>query len=235
MKRRTITAVLATISIMAMMQTAKASLLTLGDLLSGGTISTPDNEKTFSNFGLVSANPSLYSQAAALNVSAYMIGDVGYLEWSGPIDLDNTSGSSVIHGDIKLSYTVTVNGPKLIDAIDQNYTGNALPGWGNIAIGETVSKPNLQIVGQSYLTLKPNDPSDPLAEDGDVLNFAPVSQLLVVKDIYLTANAGFDVPLSDIRQSFHEVPEPTTMIAGALLLLPFGASTIRIVRRNRAA
>jgi hypothetical protein len=31
------------------------------------------------------------------------------------------------------------------------------------------------------------------------------------------------------------VPEPATMLAGALLLLPFGISTIRIVRRNRKA
>jgi hypothetical protein len=31
------------------------------------------------------------------------------------------------------------------------------------------------------------------------------------------------------------VPEPTTIIAGALLLLPFGASTLRILRRNRMA
>ena len=31
------------------------------------------------------------------------------------------------------------------------------------------------------------------------------------------------------------VPEPTTMIAGALLLLPFGASTLRILRKNRVA
>jgi hypothetical protein len=30
------------------------------------------------------------------------------------------------------------------------------------------------------------------------------------------------------------VPEPTTMIAGALLLLPFGASTVRILRRKSA-
>lgn len=30
------------------------------------------------------------------------------------------------------------------------------------------------------------------------------------------------------------VPEPATVIAGALLLLPFGASTIRILRKNRA-
>jgi hypothetical protein len=31
-----------------------------------------------------------------------------------------------------------------------------------------------------------------------------------------------------------DVPEPTTMIAGALLLLPFGASTLRILRRRTA-
>lgn len=31
------------------------------------------------------------------------------------------------------------------------------------------------------------------------------------------------------------VPEPTTMIAGALLLLPFGATTVRVVRNRRAA
>jgi hypothetical protein len=31
------------------------------------------------------------------------------------------------------------------------------------------------------------------------------------------------------------VPEPTTVIAGALLLLPFGLSTLRIIRKNSAA
>ena len=30
------------------------------------------------------------------------------------------------------------------------------------------------------------------------------------------------------------VPEPTTMIAGALLLLPFGMSTLRALRRRTA-
>ena len=36
-------------------------------------------------------------------------------------------------------------------------------------------------------------------------------------------------------QIHNVVPEPTTMIAGALLLLPFGASTLRILRKSRAA
>jgi hypothetical protein len=31
------------------------------------------------------------------------------------------------------------------------------------------------------------------------------------------------------------VPEPTTMVAGAMLLLPFGASTLRILRKSRTA
>jgi hypothetical protein len=34
--------------------------------------------------------------------------------------------------------------------------------------------------------------------------------------------------------TFTPVPEPTTLIAGALLLLPFGASALRMVRKNRA-
>ena len=34
--------------------------------------------------------------------------------------------------------------------------------------------------------------------------------------------------------TFTPVPEPTTMIAGALLLLPFGASTLRMLRRRTA-
>jgi hypothetical protein len=35
--------------------------------------------------------------------------------------------------------------------------------------------------------------------------------------------------------SYVLVPEPTTVIAGALLLLPFGVSTLRILRKKRAA
>jgi hypothetical protein len=41
------------------------------------------------------------------------------------------------------------------------------------------------------------------------------------------ANANID--------SITVVPEPTTMIAGALLLLPFGASTVRILRKRQTA
>jgi len=35
--------------------------------------------------------------------------------------------------------------------------------------------------------------------------------------------------------TYAPVPEPTTLVAGMLLLLPFGASTLRTLRKNRAA
>ena len=46
-----------------------------------------------------------------------------------------------------------------------------------------------------------------------------------------SAGQGFFGP----NLSFSTVPEPTTVIAGALLLLPFGASTLRILRQKQTA
>jgi hypothetical protein len=49
---------------------------------------------------------------------------------------------------------------------------------------------------------------------------------------------GDGLPVQELlirTQDSTPVPEPTTMIAGALLLLPFGASILRFVRKNRAA
>jgi hypothetical protein len=60
--------------------------------------------------------------------------------------------------------------------------------------------------------------------------------LYVTKDIAFgvtSVNGGF-ITISQVAQSFHQVPEPTTIIAGALLLLPFGASTLRILRKKHA-
>jgi hypothetical protein len=47
-----------------------------------------------------------------------------------------------------------------------------------------------------------------------------------------TVAQGNDFAIDDI--SLVAVPEPATVIAGALLLLPFAASTLRILRKNRA-
>jgi|ERR1035438_5285136 hypothetical protein len=52
----------------------------------------------------------------------------------------------------------------------------------------------------------------------------------------LHAEAGLQGLVSPTTQNYVvPVPEPTTMIAGALLLLPFGASTLRILRKKQTA
>jgi hypothetical protein len=48
-------------------------------------------------------------------------------------------------------------------------------------------------------------------------------------------NGANVIPASASFDSITVIPEPTTMMAGVLLLLPFGASTLRILRKTRTA
>jgi hypothetical protein len=50
-----------------------------------------------------------------------------------------------------------------------------------------------------------------------------------------TPQSQYGLNAQEMFYNVTPVPEPTTLIAGALLLLPFGASTLRVLRRNRAA
>ena len=64
------------------------------------------------------------------------------------------------------------------------------------------------------------------------LNFAGVSANLAGGNILRSTEIGAG---QDLIFNVAPVPEPTTMIAGALLLLPFGMSTLRFLRKNRTA
>ncbi len=211
-----------------------AQVYTLGNLVaSDASISIGD--KTFSNFGWQSANATLNSDAAALVVTASSSGGVDYLNWSGSIAVDNSAGTASLTGDLSLTYTVTAN-PGSINMIDQAYT--PLPATtqssGQIIIGETVANNLGVVVANSTLTLNPLVLSDPPAQPGDNLNINPSENLLYVsKDIVIIANAGNVVGLTNVEQSFHQVPEPGTMLLASLgggLLLFFRSR--RQARRN---
>ena len=58
------------------------------------------------------------------------------------------------------------------------------------------------------------------------------STILAWEDETLPAS---DLDYNDMVVAIVPVPETTTVIAGMLLLLPLGASTVRILRQNRAA
>lgn len=237
---KTLTPALA-IGCIAAFQTAHASLttvpITLSSLISQGS-SISIGDKTFSDFGYVptgsvSFDPSLISVSASIDDNG-----VYYLDWSGVIGVNNLLGSDLLIGDVKLSYSVTANAGSII-MIDQSYTPNVTSSpakaGDSISIGETVTTPGGVTVANSTLTL--TDLSDPTAEAGDNLNFDPQQKLNVVKDIFMSAAGGDFVGLSDVKQSFHQtaVPEPSTVVAGALLLLPFGVSTLRILRKSKVS
>ncbi|MGA3142415.1 MAG: hypothetical protein ABSF10_05160 [Verrucomicrobiota bacterium] len=229
MKLRNTVIVVAAVAMAATIQTAQAAFTdNLADLVATGGSLTID-DKTFSGFsfndsGLVSFN------AANIIVTASESGGVDYLTWSGSIAL---TGGGPVTADLKLNYIVSASAGA-INMIDQAYTGSA--NGGLLAIDETVATGSFggTVVGNSHLSGL--DLSDPPAELNDNLDIVPPETLLyVTKDISLAIpNSSITlVTISQVTQSFHQVPEPTTMLAGALLLLPLGASTLRILRRNR--
>jgi hypothetical protein len=235
MIRNKLIAIFAVTTMAAMIQTAQAAFTdTLADLVANnGSLSVGD--KTFSGFSYLATDLTGFN-ASKIIVTASQVGDNYFLTWGGKITLGSLGPASA---DLLLGYTVTAQPGKIV-AIDQNYTGSAQNSVGLsagtfLAVDENVYVPGSAVaIGHSHLSAF--DLSDPFAEPGDILTIKPAQHILnVTKDIgfdIADPNGGF-ITISQIEQSFDQVPEPTTMIAGALLLLPFGASTLRILRRNR--
>jgi hypothetical protein len=86
-------------------------------------------------------------------------------------------------------------------------------------------------------TLTDSDPTGPSTDTptgvngktGTIFEDSNGAYDVVVLNLYDSSGGGL------VQDQLAIVPEPTTLISGALLLLPFGASTLRIVRKNRAA
>jgi hypothetical protein len=188
---------------------------TLADLATqGGSLSVGD--KTFSGFSyqatdLTSFDPTQIQVTASIGSDG-----VYYLTWSGNVALATLSTTVA---DLKLNYAVTASGG-IINMIDQTYTGSAQPAGNTfLAVDETVSTGSYggPIVGQSHLTAY--DVTDPPAESNDQLAIVPPQPVLyVTKDIGLAAISppGAFITISQVTQSFHQVPEPGPMLLGSL-------------------
>jgi hypothetical protein len=136
----------------------------------------------------------------------------------------------------------------LIEAYDPAlYAGTGvtpdLHWWSNPGAVTLTSMAN----GQDYtltVNLDPSLWSDDYGLNGanDVAGFDYTLANVLDSGLSFGAGSGFQngfALMPDVTGSFDlkemdtlPVPEPTTMIAGALLLLPFGASTIRMLRKN---
>jgi len=178
----------------------------LANLATGLTLSIDD--KVFSGFTYQATGLTSFD-ASQILVTAFQSGGVDYLSWSGNMALVS---SGMATGDLLLHYIVTAN-PGSISMIDQAYTPNVSGGL--LAIDETAAIGAFggTVVGYSHLEI--GDTSDPPAEpvQGDNLNLSPSQSVLyVTKDIsfgVLSANGG-TISISQVEQSFHQVPEPGT-------------------------
>lgn len=119
-------------------------------------------------------------------------------------------------------------------------TGN---GGGTFAVGSgnqdgfgsfnfTVTETPTGFPGSSSMSVNIVNTSGTWATVNDVLT--PGNKGAVAAGHVIVLNAdGSAAIVTGYSSAGGVVPEPATIIAGALLLLPFGASTIRILRRNR--
>ena len=126
----------------------------------------------------------------------------------------NSSGTFGLDSSLSLSGTVTIDpsGPSTFSFTLGNVTFNIFNGSISLLLDG-----NLQLDGNATSTSSQNlavwAPKDSSGPEENVVSLAG------------DPDFGDWVP----------VPEPTTMIAGALLLLPFGAGILRILRKSRAA
>jgi hypothetical protein len=185
-------------------------------------------DKTFSNFDFLASGLTSFD-ASQIRVTASVSNGVYYLTYGGNISL--VSGGPAT-ADLLLNYRVTAT-TGLINMIDQLYTGSAQPIGGSfISIDETVRDINGNLVANSHLD--GNDLSDPSAEPGDNLFINPgLDTIDVTKDIaFGTVNGGM-ISVSEVRQSFHQVPEPGTMALFVLGLGIVGTFLRASIRKSR--
>jgi hypothetical protein len=191
----------------------------------GGALTIGD--KIFNNFNYFESGLTSFD-ASQIHVTASIANGIYFLTWAGNISLVSGGAAS---GDLLLNYRVTATAGQ-ISAIGQAYTGSAQPQPGTfLAIDETARDTQGNLVANSHLD--EHDMSDPAAEPGDNLNLTPPQQTIdVTKDIALaTVNGGF-VTISEIRQSFTQVPEAATTALVCIGLALIGATARRKARNS---
>jgi hypothetical protein len=201
---------------------------TLANLANGGTLTIDD--KIFSGFSYQATGLTGFDPTAII-VTASASGGVDYLTWSGTMSL--VSGGFAT-ADLLLDYTVTAN-PGLISMIDQRYTGTATDG--SLLINETATSAGAPT---AHSQLSVNDPSDPNTYpsgpfdvgENDLLSVNPPQTMLkVTKDIsYTVLSNGGSISVVLVEQSFHQVPEPSTMLLGSL-----GSGLLMFLKSRRQA
>jgi len=187
----------------------EASAVLLSDLVSSQRGIT-SGDKLFDNFSVtVTPNASGFyvMDPSAIDVKAKQYGNDYGIELSGPMSA--SADAAVV---LLLEFDATVTDPKMVlHDIGLSFNGVATSPQGIASVTETIFLPGTNtVVGQAYVAT-PSPLSDLV-----ILSSVPGTALRkvhVVKDIKLIGGPDGVSGISYIRQSFSQVPEPSSLIA----------------------
>ena len=123
-----------------------------------------------------------------------------------------TAGSGVLVGSLEA--TIQLAQPGLFTLDSAQFTGNG-------SLSATAYCADGAVLGSAST----------ISLNGSTFVFDS-SKYTNIKEVVFAGADGWT--MDNFVDAIRILPEPTTIIAGALLLLPFGASTLRILRKKRA-
>ncbi len=201
-----------------------SALITNGNFESGNTGFSSDYEYTAAAGGLATGGEG--SGGGVYGVGT----DPSFFHSAFVSTGDHTSGHGnmmVVNGSFtanKVVWSTVISPPLTVGATYQ------LSAWAMNVYPDSPANLQFSFGGNVLGTLTPT--GNGVWQQFTATFVATANQANGLVDLNL-AFSGNDFALDDI--SLTAVPEPTTMIAGVLLLLPFAASTVRVLRRKHSA
>jgi len=196
-----------------------------------------DNRDTGST---ASSAPGVYSYAPGNSIAAPTHADWNY---QFTINSDSINGTAPL---TTYNFYLVMFGPGLVSPVTVNALGNIYfvdDTFGNN--GSTQGAGNNSGTGNG-LNNGALAGANNVAANSETIAFGPFNDHVNAGGIYtfelyataandLRGAGGDKVADVSIQVNVGAVPEPTTVLAGAMLLLPFGASALRIMRKKRTA
>jgi hypothetical protein len=178
-------------------------------------------------------NISMKTLKLAIIASALFVAAQARASW---YDITFDGGGSDAYGTIDVVSGAAISGSLTITAGGNDGTYSLLPGTGSFS-----TPPGYVLTYDSLV----NPGSQPFVDNAGLLFTRGSTAINLFSEIPAGSGAatyglyGYPpqwVPGVDYgTATLTAVPEPTTIISGALMLLPFGASTLRILRRRLVA
>jgi hypothetical protein len=207
-------------------------------------------KKKLTMLGLMAAGLTAVSSYAQIEYAfSYTFDANAGVGTTGDIVSGILEGGPAVNGLVSISAvdSISYNGSPIADPFSISYVSSL------IGDGNTISPVTAPGQAVAYLTGSPGadatynnflfavgDPNPFASDNIFAFGMVPFTAQFLNTGPYAAVGiegtgTDLDYPTDPGNWSLTVVPEPTTIISGVLMLLPFGASTLRILRKNRAA